>query len=132
VTLSCDCDFDPYDCAWYWYEMDLMDMEAFARRKRCKCCGELINPGEEVFRFLRYRVPRSDIEESIYGDEVPLAPGYTCEICSGLITAVRDLGFCWDFGESLKSQIADYREMEKEARQEKLQSLDGSNWVEPN
>jgi hypothetical protein len=51
------------------------------------------------------------IEESIYGDEVPLADWYLCETCGDLADSLSELGFCYHLGdgESLKQQIADYR-----------------------
>jgi len=117
--LSCNCDFE-YDGdpdSWYWEGHYLTIMPPTAPRKRCKCCGNLINWGEEVFRFPRARATRDDgIEWRIYGDEKQLPPWYTCEECSDLITAVEDLGFCWNWGESIKEQIAGYRAAERECK----------------
>jgi hypothetical protein len=39
---------------------------------------------------------------------VPLAPHYTCEECSDLISAVEDLGMCYSLYEPLKDQVAEY------------------------
>ena len=109
MSLSCDCSFDYDGDGWYWDGHKLMTMPPMQRRKRCGCCNNLINIGEEVFRFNRYCSSRNYLEERIYGDEVNLAYWYTCEECSDLISAVEDLGFCWMWGESIKTQIADYR-----------------------
>lgn len=116
MTLSCSCDndFDPSDYSWYWMEHSkVKHMPDLPRRKRCCSCGELINPGEDVFEFRRYRVARNQIEARIHGDEVPLSSSWTCEICSGLITSVEHLGMCYSLNEPIKSQIAEYREAER-------------------
>ncbi len=116
MSLSCSCDFDYDGDGWCWLDHRLVVMRPVERRKRCACCHELINWGEEVYRFTRMRWPNSDIEERIYGDEVYLPPWWTCEECSDLITAVEDLGFCWHWGEPLKYQIAEYRAAEAEMK----------------
>ena len=117
MSLSCDCDVDWYPEPGQWYHMghSLKVMPPVSRRKRCRCCGEMIQWGEEVFEFHRYMVPNDDVTERIHGEEgYPVAPWYTCEECSDLISAVEDLGFCWTFGEPIKDQIAEYRAAEKE------------------
>lgn len=114
MMLSCYCEYDYDGDGWYWDNQRLMIMPPVARRKPCRCCGALINWGEQVYEFSRARWPNHDIEERIHGDEVILPPWYTCEECSDLISAVSDLGFCWDWGTSIKDQIAEYREAEKE------------------
>ena len=113
MTLSCSCDFDYDGVGWYCDNARLLIMPP-GRRKRCGCCKQLINEGEEVFEYTRKRWPNSDIEERIYGDEVTLPSWYNCEECSDLISAVEDLGFCWNWGDSIKNQIAEYREAERQ------------------
>ena len=132
--LSCDCDFE-YDgdpSSWYWDGQKLMTMPPTCPRKRCACCKELINWGEEVYRFNRLRATRDDnIEWRIYGDEKVLPPWYTCEECSDLISAVSDLGFCWDWGDPIKDQIAQYREAEREAREAEIKDGKEPGWYSP-
>ena len=69
----------------------------------------------------RYRSPSERcnyIEEAIYGDEVPLAPWFLCETCGDLALSLDELGFCFDLGgDSLKDQIKEYREIEREIKQ---------------
>ena len=112
--ISCDCGYEWDGDGWMWLDHTLMVMHVTDRRKPCRCCGDLINFGEEVFRFSRMRAPITHIEERILGEEVWLSPWYTCEECSDLISAVEDLGFCWNWGESIAAQIAQYREAERE------------------
>jgi hypothetical protein len=107
--LSCSCDFDYDGEGWYWDNQQLMPMPTFPRRRRCGCCKELINPGEEVFRYTRKRDATEFESIRFNWDEVVLPPWYTCEECSDLISAVSDLGFCWEWGDSIKDQIAQYR-----------------------
>ncbi len=116
MALSCDCDYyDDDQAKWYYTgHSKVKTIPVFKRRKRCASCKQLINPDEDVFEFRRYRNVRSLVEEWIHGDMVPLASWWTCEICSGLITAVEDLGMCFSLGdESIKDQIAEYRRISK-------------------
>jgi hypothetical protein len=110
MSLSCTCDFDYYDYDSWWWEGPgkLQIMPALGRRKKCCACGAVINPGDEVFSFRRYRWARTRREEDIHGEHVPLAPHYTCEECSDLISAVEDLGMCYSLEEPLKDQVAEY------------------------
>jgi hypothetical protein len=121
MTLSCDCDvdFDPSDVAWYWMGHSAWKpMPVFERRKRCVSCNKFINIGEDVFEYPRKRATRCDLEERLYDEEgVPLASYWACEICSGLLMAVEDLGFCYTLGDNIKDSIAEYRKAEREAEQ---------------
>ena len=116
MSLTCSCpDFEPDAGDWYHMGSQLMIMPPLARRRRCRCCGELIQWGEEVFKWQRWRVPNDEVTERIYGEEgYPIAPWWTCEECSDLISAVEDLGFCWSFGEPIADQIEEYRAAERE------------------
>lgn len=115
MSLTCSCDFDPSDTNSWWWEGPgtLKVMPTLGRRRKCCACGEVINPGDEVLRFRRYRHAKSCIEEDIHGEHVPLAPLFTCEECSDLISAVEDLGMCYSLGEPIKDQIAEYMEAVK-------------------
>lgn len=93
MPLSCSCDY-PDICEWYYTDPDdYTVMSGTGRRKRCSSCGELIALGSITARFRRWRNPRSDIEESIYSDEVPLASMYLCERCADLYFSFVELGF---------------------------------------
>ncbi len=117
MGLSCDCSFDG-DFDWYW---ELPSSDTFfqplntKRCRRCASCGKRIAVGDECTELHRWRYPRDEppyIEERIYGDEVPLAPWFLCETCSGLALALDELKFCFTLGhESLKQQIAEYNEL---------------------
>jgi hypothetical protein len=69
-----------------------------------------------VLLFARWRNPADDIEDRIYGDEVPLAPWYMCETCGGLYMAIDDLDMCCDISEPIADQIMEYNEMRKALR----------------
>lgn len=109
MSLSCECDIDG-DYAWYYFgpPQELIRLSTKRTRKCCSCGGKL-SLGDEVGAFERYRDPANDIEERIYGDQVPLATWYACEKCWGLFWAVTDLGMCFSIGEDIAQQIKDYR-----------------------
>lgn len=107
MPLMCEC--IEYDGdGWYWQgptEKEYMR----PRGKRCCSCGTMVRKGDTGVVFPRYRAPRSDIEESIYCDEVPLAGWWMCEECGDLFWALDDLGFCISLGsETMRELAAEY------------------------
>jgi len=85
---------------------------ATKRSRKCCSCKAKINVGDMSLAFHRHRSPSGRcnyIEESIYGDEVPLATWYMCETCGDLYFSLDELGFCCDISESLAAQIKEYR-----------------------
>ena len=111
MSLSCDCGFDDYE--WmYTPESDYSTLQT-SRRKRCESCNQLINIGSIVLTLNCHRSTRSDIEEDIYGDEVPMANRYLCEECADLYFSLTALDFCITFdGTPLKQQVKEYYENE--------------------
>ena len=106
MTLSCGCDYDG-DAAWYFEEVGFSTLKT-KRGRRCRSCKTLLKLGAECLRLARWRGPRTDVEDRIHGDEVPLAAWYLCERCGDIYSALTDLGFCVDLTESMDSQLAEY------------------------
>ena len=94
MSLSCSCGSGDYE--WYYQaENDYREMPKQKRRKRCAGgCNRLINGGDLCLPLWRTREPRTDIEENIYGDEVPIATWYLCEECADLYFSITELGYC--------------------------------------
>lgn len=112
MILSCSCDWAPDDWSWYWEGHSEFIEFVANRRKRCCSCNSLIGHGSDCVQFYRFRTARTDIEERIYGDHVPLASHFMCETCGGLYFALEELGYgCLDIGVSMKDYVAEYNEM---------------------
>lgn len=109
MSLTCSCDIDYEDGWWYWVPEDYTTLNT-SRRKRCCSCHELVEMGSTCAKFVRQRGPRTDIEENIHGDEVPLAPYYMCEECSDLFFSLSELGFCLNIGgnQNMHTLVAEY------------------------
>ena len=103
--LSCSCD---YEFEWYYYIPDDFTKFKATRRKRCVSCNILINTGADCLEFECYRDPYNDIEEKIYGDEVPIACKYLCDKCAEIFLNLTDIGYCVSLGDTLKEDLADY------------------------
>lgn len=110
MGLSCDVDYDGCDYEWWW-ECNFEYYPLSTKRSRkCCSCKEKISIGDDAMIVHRHHSPQNDIEERIYGDEVPRATWYLCEKCGDLALSLNELKFCFTLGdESLKKQIADYR-----------------------
>jgi hypothetical protein len=118
MSLSCDCGYD-YDDPDWWYSSTLkFSTLATKRGRKCCSCGAPIKPGDDMVEFTRWRGPKDDIEERIYGEcgEISLASWHMCETCGGLAMAVEESGMCFSIGENIKTQIADYRAEENAQR----------------
>lgn len=110
MPLSCSCpDWDPEPGEHIWYEPAGYIEFAARRRQRCWSCNELISIGALCSRIGRFRIPDTDVECSIYGEdgEIPLANKYLCERCSDIYYSLSELGFC-------VSPMEDQRELLKE------------------
>lgn len=119
MPLTCYCpEADSAD----WYYLNPTDFTRLdtARRKRCASCGELINIGAEALKFIRWRDPRSDVEEWIHGDSIYLADWWMCEKCGEQFFNLEALGYCVCLGENMMDLLAEYREMDEEVRRERF------------
>ena len=91
MSVYCgDNDGDYYD-EW-WYEPSDFSVLETKRGRRCVSCNSLIKPNDEVLQFRRFRRCQNDIEERIYGDDVPLASWYVCEDCGYAYKSIIKLG----------------------------------------
>lgn len=93
MSLACGC-YESDDGTWWYPPQATTPMPARKRRCRCQSCRRLLAGGEEVYRVCRERRCETDIEERIYGDEVPLAPWWLCEECGDLWLSLLELGYC--------------------------------------
>jgi len=113
MGLTCDCDTDwyPEPGDWMWSDSvsDYMSLSG-KRRKRCCSCKELIDVGSLVTRHNRVRIPDTDIEVRIYGDdgEIPIAPDWMCERCSDLYLSLEELGYCISPRDDMRDLVKEY------------------------
>lgn len=126
MGLMCSCDYEWDGDGWCYY--DNSDYMPLPRKKavRCKSCGEPIKPGALAVAHHRIRAPVSDIEESIHGDEVPLAPHWHCERCADLYASMEALGYCGQPAEdqrNLAREYADMKQRERWAAEDRRMSL---------
>lgn len=111
MPLSCVCSDDggePGDHLWYIPD-DYRTLET-RRRQRCCSCKELIDLGAVVAEVPRFKVPDTDVECEIYGDdgEILLASHYLCEVCADLYFSLTELHFCVDPHENQRELVKEY------------------------
>lgn len=110
MSLSCDCGYrDDYD-GYYHQPYDFQRLLS-SRRKRCCSCKKWVDPGDLCLEFSRYRTSKCDIEDRIYGEEVPLAPWYMCERCGEIFLNLSDIGYCFTLPEDMEDCLKDYWEI---------------------
>ncbi len=112
MSLYCELDYDGSDGDWWWFGPDEEAPLATKRSRKCCSCGTKVGVGDTARKVRRARPPSERcnyIEESIYGDEVPLAAWYMCETCGDLADSLSELGYCYSLGDrSLQAQIREY------------------------
>lgn len=110
LTCHCDSDFDAGDKLW----MEPEDYKPLATKRARKCCSckTRIEVGELCAEVPRIKIPETDIEIRIYGDEQkPLASAWMCERCADLCFSFMELGYCAEPWEDQRELLADYVDM---------------------
>lgn len=114
MSLSCSCDFEPEPGTKCWFTgEDFSKMPQLIRRKRCCSCNSLIESGSDVVSIPRYKVPETDIEIRIYGEdgEIPLTPWYLCERCGEIYLTLVEVGYGCIYPPDTLDAQAEYWEM---------------------
>lgn len=109
MGLSCECYFGDYDYEFMYMKPDDYTTLQTSKRKRCYSCKSLIGLGAVCVEFTCHRPFNSDIEERIYGDEVPIADKHFCETCSDIYFSLDALGFCISLG-NMHDLLNEYHE----------------------
>lgn len=125
LTCSCgDGDWEPGMTIWY----DAKDYTTLATKRPRKCCscGEKIEVGAMCAEVPRFKVPESDVEVRIYGEdgEVPRAPAHLCERCADIAFSLDDLGYCMQPWEDQRELVAEYAEMHQKVPNAELSGLE--------
>ena len=111
LTCSCDSDWDPEPGDWFWSKAasDYKPLP-FKKSKKCCSCGEKIKPGDLSISHPRAKVPDTDVEVKIYGEdgEVPLASDWMCEKCGDLYFSLDDLGYCVNPRDDMRELVKQY------------------------
>ena len=85
---------------------------ATKRARKCCSCKVRIEVGELCAEVPRIKIPETDIEVRIYGEEEkPLAPAWMCERCADLCFSFIELGYCAEPWEDQRELLADYVDM---------------------
>jgi predicted RNA-binding Zn-ribbon protein involved in translation (DUF1610 family) len=111
MMLSCTCSEYDGDAEWYYSEpQDFTKLET-KRSRKCRSCKKKIEVGAVSIAFDRYRSPRHEIEERIWGDEVSLADWYLCEECGEIFFNLSAAGYCIKLGDDMRLCLAEYHEI---------------------
>jgi len=112
MTLSCGCHgFDTDGWDWWYYNPNDFTPYNGKRRTRCCSCQVLIAPGDECVCIDRVRAPRSEIEERIHGEEIPIASWYLCEKCGEIFLNLTAYGYCVEIQENMTDQLHEHWEL---------------------
>lgn len=112
MSLTCDCDYDPEPGAVMWeWSSDYSTLNTIRTRKCCSC-GEVIQPGDLVAAFDRYKVPDCQAEWNIYGEDEWQGPSratwYHCEPYADQMFNLQALGFCLSISDNMQDLLKEY------------------------
>ena len=118
MSAYCDGGFDNDDPEWWFEHNEILNPLSTKRSRICISCETKVAVGDDVLQLERHKRPENDIEERIYGDEVPIATWYLCEDCGCALLSIFKLGagIALEKGENL--QIV-YRELRAQEKAEK-------------
>lgn len=112
MALSCDTGGidDPSSYSSIWEFPQGFTKTPIGRRKRCRSCGDLIPIASDAVAFPRWRVPLSEVEYRIYGDdgEIPLASHWHCENCGGLALSLIEHGYSIDKDDDMRVLVKEH------------------------
>ena len=112
MSLSCSCDdYGESGVTYYNDPEDFSHLKAH-RRQRCWSCRTLINLGDLVLEFERFKIPDYEIEMRIYGEdgEIPRSSKYLCESCGDIYFSLTELGFCVNAEDHQPTLLKEYQE----------------------
>lgn len=120
MGLMCECD---YDGDWepgmkLWHGPKDYTTLATKRSRKCCSCGDRIEVGATCAEVRRTKVPETEIEIRIYGEddaEVPISSKWMCERCAGLAFSLDDLGYCPQPWEDQRELVREYAEEHAQA-----------------
>lgn len=121
MGLTCDRDGDAEPGMRLWYGPTDFTKLATKRNRKCCSCGEQINIGDACAEARRFKIPDSDVERRIYGDEgeIPLASAFMCEECAGLFFSLEDLGFCVQPWEDQRELVKEYADLHRQPQRQR-------------
>lgn len=120
MSLTCECgEWDMGPGSIGYYLPTGYTVHKGKRRIKCDSCGAAVAPGDTCTKWPRYKIPESEVEIRIYGEdgEIERSPLCHCERCADLYFSLAELGYCVDPQESMPDLVKEYAAMEKEERE---------------
>lgn len=112
MSLSCTCDeWEGANGYWSFRDDEVFSVYTGKRRTRCRSCGSVIAPGDEIVLIEMVRYPLTDIEERICGDEIPLAPYRFCHKCGEISLNLDAYGYCVDITKPMVDLLHEHWEL---------------------
>jgi hypothetical protein len=108
---GCDSDWYPEPGDWFWNNAPTeYKFLPFKKRRKCCSCGELIEVNALAVEHTRVRVPDTDIELRIYGEEgeIPIASDWMCEKCGDLYFSLAEIGYCISPRDSMRELVQEH------------------------
>lgn len=112
MPLLCECDYCPEPGDTIMEDITDYITLSTARSRKCYSCGVKIAVGDLCSEVPRFKIPSSDIELKIYGEEgeIRIAPKHMCERCSDIYNSLTELGFCGQPWEDQRELLKEYQE----------------------
>ena len=110
MSLSCSCGDDWEPGQKLWLEPKDYALLATKRSRKCSSCKVRVEIGDLCAEVPRIKVPETDIEIRIYGEEEkPIASAWMCERCADLCFSFIELGYCSEPWKDQRDLLIDYQ-----------------------
>ena len=114
MGLMCSCDDEWEPGMTIWFSPKDYTTLATKRSRTCCSCGDIIDVGATCAEVRRGKVPETEMEVRIHGEDdatVPLASRYLCERCADLAFSLDELGYCAQPWEDQRELVREYAEL---------------------
>lgn len=119
--MSIACAIEGDNAAWYWSTNEKLRTYSVSRGKSCCSCKKMVRLGQVYLPIERFRDPHHDIEERIYGVEVPLAEWAICAECAPAFIKLHDMDVQIDLGrDNVQKLLLEFEESYRPARDFRL------------
>lgn len=110
LVCGCDTEWEPEPGDWCWDGVKDYQPLPFKKRKRCCSCGGMIEIGSPAVEHTRSKVPDTDIEVKIYGEDgmIPVASDWMCERCGDLYFSLEEIGYCVNPREDMRRLVREH------------------------
>lgn len=113
MALACDNDYYPEPGEVTWWPATTWTRHSRKRIPKCVSCGTRVPAEKDCLEFARFKVPDSDIEVRIYGEdgEIPRASKFMCWECGWRYLALHRHGYAINIYDNMAALMREHDDL---------------------